>query len=192
VICNDQGCNFNIFPYTEKTGENIKVWFMDWLSANQVDNSIVDGITPDGSADGQCSLGMINKLAGVVYTCTLHQLQRRVLNAIGLAGVKSKNEDACRLLRKNNRVVMLSRQSLGVNKAIKQAQTKEGVPNHEVHTLVRTHTIHWGKPSSGDGPCTQCTEDSQTLTTARTRAVINTHAIPVAYATIQRVDMPKP
>jgi hypothetical protein len=65
-------------------------------------------------------------------------------DGVGLAGVKSKNEDACRLLRKNNRVVMLSRQSLGVNKAIKQAQTKEGVPDHKVHTLVRTHTIRWG------------------------------------------------
>jgi hypothetical protein len=28
---------------------------------------------------------MINTLAGVVDTCTLHQLQRSVLNAIGLA-----------------------------------------------------------------------------------------------------------
>jgi hypothetical protein len=73
---------------------------------------------------------MINTLADVVDTCTLHQLQHIVLNAISLAGVKSKNEDACRLLRKNNRVVMLSRQRLGVNKAIKQDQTKEGVPDH--------------------------------------------------------------
>jgi hypothetical protein len=54
------------------------------------------------------------------------------------------NEDAYRLLHKNNRVVRLSRQSLGVNKTIKQAQTKEGVPDHKVHTLVPTHTIRWG------------------------------------------------
>jgi hypothetical protein len=39
---------------------------------------------------------------------------------------------------------MLGRQSLGVNKATKQAQTKEGVPDHKLHTLVRTHTIRWG------------------------------------------------
>ena len=49
-----------------------------------------------------------------------------------------------RLLRKNNNVVMLSCQSLGVNKAIKQAQTKEGVPDHNAHTQVRMHTIRWG------------------------------------------------
>jgi hypothetical protein len=29
MIHNDQGCDFHIFPYTETTGENIKVWFMD-------------------------------------------------------------------------------------------------------------------------------------------------------------------
>jgi hypothetical protein len=53
VICNDQDCDFNIFPHTKKTGENIKVWFMDLLSANQIDHSIVDVITTDGLADGQ-------------------------------------------------------------------------------------------------------------------------------------------
>jgi hypothetical protein len=57
---------------------------------------------------------------------------------------KSKNEDACMLLRKNNRVVMLSRQTFGVNKAIKKIQTKEGGPDHKVHALVRMHTICWG------------------------------------------------
>jgi hypothetical protein len=90
---------------------------------------------------------MINTLAGVVDTCALHQLHISLLNVIGQAGAKSKNEDACRLLRKNNRVVMLSRQSLGVDKAIKQAQTKEGVmarPQRAHTSASAQHTL--GQP----------------------------------------------
>jgi hypothetical protein len=136
--------DFNVFPTTEKTGENIKTWFLDRLAANEIEHWMVAGITPDGAADGQCGLGKIESLAEVVDTCYLHSLQRSVLFSVGLAGATCKNDDAKALLRKNNRVVMLSRQSLSVNKGIKELQTKAGVPDHKVHTLVPTATTRWG------------------------------------------------
>ena len=136
--------DFGIFPNTQKTGENIKAWFLDRLAANELEHSMVAGITPDGAADGQCGLRLIDSVAALVDTCYLHSLQRGVLFSLGLAGSMSKNEEAKDLLRKDGRVVMLSRQSLAVNKGIKDAQTKAGVPDHKVHTLVPTATTRWG------------------------------------------------
>lgn len=136
--------DFNVFPNTEKTGENIKTWFLECLEAVGIDHAMVAGITPDGAADGQCGLAMITSLAEKVDTCQLHQLQRAIMFALGLAGSTSKNEDAKTLLRRNGRVVMLSRQSLSVNKAIKEAQLQAGVPDHKVHTLVPTVVTRWG------------------------------------------------
>ena len=48
--------DFNIFPSTEKTGENIKSWFVDAIAAYDIDHGMISGITPDGAADGQCGL----------------------------------------------------------------------------------------------------------------------------------------
>jgi hypothetical protein len=136
--------DFNVFPSTEKTGANIKAWFLAVLASHNIDHSLVTGITPDGAADGQCGLGMIDTLAEKVDTCLLHQLQRAVLFSVGLAGSTCRNTEAKDLLRKNNRVVMLSRQSLAVNKAIKQAQLDADVPDHKLLSLVRTATTRWG------------------------------------------------
>jgi hypothetical protein len=42
--------DFNVFPSTDKTGENIKAWFVDRLAADGIDHSMVAGVTPDGAA----------------------------------------------------------------------------------------------------------------------------------------------
>jgi hypothetical protein len=71
--------DFNVFPYSEKTGDNVKSWFLQVLNQNQIKHSMVSGITPDGAADGQCGLRLIDTLRDKVDTCMLHQLQRAVL-----------------------------------------------------------------------------------------------------------------
>jgi hypothetical protein len=79
-----------------------------------------------------------------VDTCMLHQLQRAVLWCLGKTGKTCKNPEAQEQLRKNARIVMLSRQSLGVNKEIKQLQREAGVPRHQVRTLVPSSQTRWG------------------------------------------------
>ena len=70
--------------------------------------------------------------------------ERGVLNSIGHASATSKNPEAKDQLRKNNRLVMLSRQSLAVNKSINDAQIEAKVPFQSVHTLVPTQVTRWG------------------------------------------------
>lgn len=143
ILCNEI-LDFNVFPMATKTGENIKKWFLQVLSENEISHAMVSGITPDGAADGQCGLSLIDTLAEKVDTCLLHQLQRAVLYSVGLAGAACQNKDAKELLRKNNRIVMLSHQSLATNKAIKEAQLNAGVGDHDIRTLVSTATTRWG------------------------------------------------
>lgn len=140
--------DFNVFPATSKTGEAIKQWMLDVLEANNLPHSLISGLTPDGAADGQCGLKLIPTLSEGVDTCLLHVLQRAVLFSLGLAGASSKNAIAKRLLRKHNRVVMLSRQSLAVGKAIKVAQLDAKVPAHKLRTLESTATTRWGNQYS--------------------------------------------
>ncbi len=83
---------------------------------------MVSGITPDGAEDGQCGLRLIDTLCDNVDTCMLHQLQRTVLWSLGKTGKTCKNPEDQEQFRKNARIVILSRQSLGVNKEIKQLQ----------------------------------------------------------------------
>ena len=105
---------------------------------------MIAGISPDGAADGQCALNSVTTLAEKVDTCNLHQLQRAVLFGIGLAGVSCKNPEAKTVLRKHNRVVMLTRQSLSVGKDLRDRQIAAGVPDHEIKTLVPTALTRWG------------------------------------------------
>ena len=135
---------FCVFPFSSKTGENIKKWLLGVLSSNGIDHSMVSGVTPDGAADGQCGLSLIPTLAEKVDTCILHQLQRSILFSLGLAGVTSKNPELKQLLRKHSRVVMLSRQSLSVGKAIRMAQINAGVPDHALTSTVATMVTRWG------------------------------------------------
>ena len=61
--------DFNIFPYSEKTGENVKSWLLQVLDRNRIKHIMVSGITPDGAADGQCGLRLIDTLCDKVDTC---------------------------------------------------------------------------------------------------------------------------
>ncbi|KAK3260261.1 hypothetical protein CYMTET_30770 [Cymbomonas tetramitiformis] len=135
---------FGVFPMSAKTGPNIRVWFVKVLKDNGIPYDAVSGVTPDGAADGQCALSQIEEISEKVDTCLLQQLQRGVLYSVGLAGVKSKNPECKSLLRKHNRVVMLSRQSLAFGKALNIAQTKAGVPSQSILNLEVTATTRWG------------------------------------------------
>ncbi|KAK3243146.1 hypothetical protein CYMTET_47179 [Cymbomonas tetramitiformis] len=137
--------DFDVFPETAKTGPNIRKWFAeDVLVRNKIPCLAVSGVTPDGAADGQCGLALIPDIREKVDTCLLHQLQRSVLYSIGLAGKTSKNPDAKQLLRKHNRVVMLSRQALAFGKDVKKAQSAAGVPEKNLLTLETTAVTRWG------------------------------------------------
>lgn len=136
--------DFNVFPFTRKTGANIKAWMLGVLVAHGIDHRMVSGITPDGASDGQCGLADIQDLAETVDTCFLHNLQRGVLFSIGLAGASCKNVEFKALLRKHGRVVMLSNQSLAVTKSINTAQDNAGVPDYKLLGLVKTATTRWG------------------------------------------------
>jgi hypothetical protein len=100
--------DFNVFPYSEKTGDNVKSWFLQVLNQNQIKNNMVSDITPDGSVDGQCGLRLIDTLHDNVDTCMLHQLQRAVLWSLGKTGKTCKNPEVHEQLRKNARTVMMS------------------------------------------------------------------------------------
>ncbi|KAK3285273.1 hypothetical protein CYMTET_7108 [Cymbomonas tetramitiformis] len=136
--------DFDVFPLTEKTGDNIRVWFKGVLTRAMIPFFAVSGVTPDGAADGQCGLSQIAEISEKVDTCILHQLQRAVLYSIGIAGAKSRNEGARHLLKKNNRVVMLSRQSLAFGKSIRNSQSSARVPAASIMNLERTAPTRWG------------------------------------------------
>lgn len=107
------------FPLGRKTGENIKAWFLNELSRAGLKHSSISGVTPDGAADGQCALSLIPELREKVDTCHLHQLQRAVLFAIGMAGAVTRNSYAKTLLSQHARIVQLTRQSGTVSKAVR-------------------------------------------------------------------------
>ena len=135
---------FEAFPFTSKTGENIRTWFLSVLSKYGIEHSMIAGIAPDGAADGQCALGEVSTIAEKVDTCMLHQLQRGVLYSSGIAGKTSKKPTLKALLRKHARVVMLTRQSGAVGKQIRDMQTAAGVKDHELKATVKTCTTRWG------------------------------------------------
>ena len=135
---------FEVFPFTSKTGANIRTWFLSSLQKSGIEHSMVAGISPDGAADGQCALGGVATLAEKVDTCMLHQLQRGVLYSTGIAGKTSRNSEVKALLRKHARVVMLTHQSGAVAKQIREMQTAAGVKDHELKATVKTCTTRWG------------------------------------------------
>ena len=139
---------FAAFPYNSKTGENIRTWFVASLKHITIEHCDVSSITPDGAADGQCGLNLIDTLAEKVDTCNLHQLQRAVLIAMGLTGVSCKNVPAKANFKKHNRIVMLSNQNLKVPAAIDLAQMAAGVLDHETLGLVKTAVTRWGNQYS--------------------------------------------
>ena len=133
---------------SEHTGENIKDWFCKVLEKKKINHGAVSGVTPDGAADGQCSLGKIATLADKVDTCTEHRLQRLVLFSIGMAGTQSKNHASKTLLRAHNRIAQLNNQCRAVSDGIRNSQLAGGVPASSILTTVDTMPTRWGNQFS--------------------------------------------
>ena len=124
---------FEQFPNSEHTGANIRNWIRDVAAAKGVSlEHDVTGITPDGAADGQCALNLMDELNEKTDTCDLHRLQRSVLFSIGLAGAHSKNAPCKALLRKKSRAVTLSKQSCAVSSDIRASQSIVAVRSNRV------------------------------------------------------------
>ena len=136
--------DFAAFPSTEHTGPAIKDWFGGVIEAKGIRVSSLSGVSPDGAADGQCGLRLVEGLADKVDTCNLHGLQRTVLYSIGIAGTTSKNLEAKSLLKLHNRVSQLSNQSRAVSDGIRNGQLSSDVPLSKLLSTVDTCTTRWG------------------------------------------------
>jgi hypothetical protein len=138
--------DFEQFPFTSHTAENIKTWFEALLLRSDIENWMVVGITPDGASDGQSALAL-TLLGHLVDTCYLHQLQRAILYALGLTGSPNLNLAAKFLIFKHRRVVQLDHQSRDVNDALRDMQTAAGVPPHKLWATITTCCTRWGNQS---------------------------------------------
>jgi hypothetical protein len=138
---------FDVFPFSSKTGENIKTWLAGVMSFYGITHEMTSGVCPDGAADGQCALSKMDGIAEKVDTCLLHIKQRALLAAMGLAYSKSLNPEFKEQLRANNNVVTLSNQSGHFLKGLEKAQTDAGVPPHKMLALRSTNTTRWGNQS---------------------------------------------
>ena len=136
---------FEVFPHTQHTGDNIKEWLQGLLHKKRITFPAISGVTPDGAADGQCGLGKIEGLAEKVDTCHLHGLQRSVLYSVGYAGTAANsNTEAKRLLRQHNRLAQLKNQVRAVSDGVRAKQVEAGVPLSKILTTVDTSTTRWG------------------------------------------------
>ena len=122
--------DFDVFPSTEHTGVAIRDWFEGVLGKKAIKISSVSGATPDGAADGQCGLNMIDGLGEKIDTCNLHHLQRSVQYSMGLAGTGSTatNPEGKALLKTHRRIAQLKNQTRAVSDGIRKAQLAEGIP----------------------------------------------------------------
>lgn len=138
--------DFNQFPYTKHTGDNIREWLLAALKKHGIALSSVSGITPDGAADGVKAVNSIPELGLKLDTCQLHGLQRSVLYAIGNAGSDKSclNPEAAALLKKHNRFAQASNQIRAVAYGIRELQQDEGVPPSRVLSTVDTMATRWG------------------------------------------------
>ena len=139
--------DFDVFPLTEHTGENIKAALVATLAKKKIKHTAISGLSPDGAADGQCGLALIEDLAEKVDTCSLHRIQRGVLFSIGMAGATSKNPECKKLIKGHNREVQLSNQSRAVSDGIRKQQIDAGVPASQLLTTVDTAPTRWGNQS---------------------------------------------
>ena len=141
---------FEVFPSTEHSAVNILKWFTDVLEKKNISVRMISGITPDGAADGQKAFSLNDDLAKLVDTCYLHQLQRSVLYAIGLAGSGAGmvNPDFRDHMRKHRRVVQLAHQSREVGSNIRKIQLDNHIPTHKVISPVTTVATRWGNQYS--------------------------------------------
>ena len=141
----DELLDFYMFPFISHVSVNIRDWFIQLMAAEELPAQLWTGVTPDGAADGLKALRMIPGLEKKVNTCHLHQVQRSVLYAIGLAGSAStrKNQDARDLVRTNGRITKLQNQSRHVNNSVREIQLKVKIPEHLTISAVRTNHTRW-------------------------------------------------
>ena len=121
---------FEVFPNSNHAAVNIHKWFMGVLAKKNISVRMISGVTPDGAADGQAAFGMEEGLAKLVDTCYLHQLQRSVLYAIGLAGTGTgmQNPDFRDHIKKHRRITQLAHQSREVGSSLRQIQVENKIP----------------------------------------------------------------
>ena len=144
LLVRSEVLDFDVFPHTEHTGVNIRSWLIATLARRAVSHSAVSGLTPDGAADGQCALNLIEDLREKVDTCSEHGLQRSVLYAAGLAGTESKNPDFKAHLKSHTRYAQASNQIRAVAYGIREKQLQAEVPTYKVLTTVDTMPTRWG------------------------------------------------
>ena len=75
--------------------------------------------------------------------CNLHQLQRAVLYALGLAGKQIKNLEARRILQLHCRQVQASHQSGSLFVNLQKHRTDAGVLSKDVLFPVTTRDTRW-------------------------------------------------
>ena len=145
--------DFNQFPFTSHTANNIKEWLLETLKAHGIALTSISGVTPDGASDGVAAVNSIPELCLKLDTCLLHGLQRAVLYSIGLAGSTPKNPEARatqqnpeakQLLRKHNRFAQASNQIRAVAYGIREMQKDDGVPASRILATVDTMPTRWG------------------------------------------------
>jgi hypothetical protein len=119
-------------------------WFSGVLVKKGIKISSTSGATPDGAADGQLGMRLIEGLAEKTDTCNLHGVQRSVLYSSGLAGVTSKNPEAKAVLKMHNRVAQLKNQTRAVSDGVRSTQLAADVPLSKVLMTVDTCTTRWG------------------------------------------------
>ena len=136
--------DFDVFPLTEHTGVAIRDWFTNVLAKKAIKISSCSGVTPDGAADGQLGMRLIEGLAEKTDTCNLHGLQRSVLFSVGLAGATSQNPEAKAVLKMHNRIAQLKNQTRAVSDGIRKMQLSADIPLSKVLTTVDTSTTRWG------------------------------------------------
>lgn len=141
----DELLHFCAFPYTKHTAQNICGWLVNVLEKEEIPATAVSGVTPDGAADGQAGCRLVEGLKMKVDVCQLHELQRCVLYAIGMAGstVNCVNPDFKDIVKINKRMVQLTHQVREVSDAIRQFQEDSHIPGHKVLTTVRTNDTRW-------------------------------------------------
>ena len=146
----DEVLDFYMFPFISHVSTNIRDWFLSVMEAEELPAAVWVGVTPDGAADGKKALRMIPGIEKRNDTCNLHQLQRSILYAIGLAGTVAtrKNPDAKDLVAVNGRVTKLQNQSREVNNNVREVQEKSKVPVHQTISGVHTNHTRWNNVHS--------------------------------------------
>ena len=133
---------FNVFPES-KNGDTIAAWVQKVLRENNIAIENVTGVNIDGESAGHLAVKNIEGLGEKTDTCVLHQLQRAILTAAGLAKKPCRNPGFQTHLRKHTRIAKLANQSLSFSQSMKDEQMKANVPDHKVLKCKTTCITRW-------------------------------------------------